>query len=183
MAKLRLCHALSLRKEQLQRIKHLEAVVKPGRNDGFLGRPTTSDRLPATGMDPAKVRSKIAATRTRCRRLNAAIQALNLGTTVCVGGERMTLAEALELRKETEEEVERLELETVEASHITRTHLEHKVVETSPRRSYPEARDTLGAARLRLRALRRLCAEATFALFVDFEDDPDTPEFAVETQP
>ena len=54
---------------------------------------------PAEGVDPTELRREIRALEHKRHKLNAAIQAANFSNTVRVGGEEVTLAEALDLRK------------------------------------------------------------------------------------
>lgn len=94
--------ALELRSEYDAQIETLRKCLPESRNSSraaFLERGDTGTYRPAPGVDPAELRREIRALEHKRHKLNAAIQAANFTNTVAVGGEDVTLAEALELRK------------------------------------------------------------------------------------
>ena len=168
MARMKLSGALGRRRDLVAEATHLEKLINEGnRRAGFM-REERSTLRRADDFDPKKVRQRRNAAVAMARRLNIAIQTLNVTTKVGVDGEEMVLAEALELRKELSGQVQQLENEAIRAAYVTERHMKDKVVEDPRGRGYAEVHDELDAARRRLAAVREACATATHELEVDF---------------
>ena len=168
MAKMKLSAALGRRRDLVAEAAHLDKVINAGgRRTGFV-RDERSTVRQADDFDPKKARERRNATVAMARRLNIAIQTLNVTTKVAVEGEEMVLAEALELRKEMSGRVQQLEHEAIQAAYVTERHIKDKVVQEPRERGYDEVHGELDAARKRLTAVREACAIATHELEVDF---------------
>jgi hypothetical protein len=91
---------------------------------------------------------------------------------VAVGGEDVTLAEALELRKAANTRIGELGSQLVRSAAVRILHKEDRDIEEEPDVSFVDARRELQAAREEFRGLNRALLEASYRVSVDFADEP-----------
>ncbi|MFP4705604.1 MAG: hypothetical protein ACLFMV_12415 [Spirochaetaceae bacterium] len=168
--------ALELRSEYDAQIETLRKCLPESRNSSrasLLERADGGAYRPADGVDPTKLRREIRALEHKRHKLNAAIQAANFTNTVHVGGEEVTLAEALELRKATNTRIGELGSQLVRSAVVRVVHKEDRDIEEAPDVSFGDARRELQEAREEFRRLNRALREASHRVPVDFTDEPD----------
>ena len=168
--------ALELRSEYDAQIETLRKCLPESRNSSrasFLERGDAGSYRPADAVDPAELRREIRALEHKRHKLNAAIQAANFTNTVRVGGEEVTLAEALELRKAANTRVGELGSQLVRSAAVRVVHKEDRDIEEAPDVSFADARRELQEAREEFRRLNRALREASYRVPVDFTDEPD----------
>lgn len=133
--------ALELRSEYDAQIETLRKCLPESRNSSraaFLERGDTGTYRPAPGVDPAELRREIRALEHKRHKLNAAIQAANFTNTVAVGGEDVTLAEALELRKAANTRIGELGSQLVRSAAVRVLHKEDRDIEEAPDVSFAD---------------------------------------------
>lgn len=112
-----LFEALLLREDYDRRLKVLERLVTPEqRGRGLLGLGNDDTAEPAPGFEPEQAEEELKGLKARRLKLNRAVQACNVQSTLSFEGEAVTLAEALELRKSLLAEASRLADRVVEAA-------------------------------------------------------------------
>lgn len=162
-----LYEAVELRSEMEARIKTMESLRPEQESRGFF-RERETEIQPAPGFDLAKIEAEIERLKAQRRRLNAAIQEANHRTTVKVDDRTLTLAEALELRKETNADIGRLASELRDAAWLRVIHKEERdVVRNSPR-SFDFISQTLEERRLLFRRLITSIHDANHQTVVNF---------------
>jgi hypothetical protein len=175
--RLRIYEALELRSEYDATIETLRKCLPESRGasrTSFLERVETGTYRPAEGFDPSEVRSEIRTIEHKRHKLNAAIQAANFNNTLSVDGEKLTLAEVLELRKASNVRVGELSNQLTRSAFVRVTHKEDRDIEEAPDVAYPDARRELDEERSKFRRLNRALREASFRVAVDFTDEPDS---------
>lgn len=166
--KLPLYEAIELRAETEARIKTLEAL-RPDRGGRSFLRDRDEETQTSPGFDLARIEEEIEELKTRRRRLNAVIQEANHKTTIKNDDHTLTLAEALELRKETNADIERLATELREAAWLRIIHKEERDVVRNPPRSFGVVMDLLESRRLIFRRLIKAIHEVNHKTIVIFQ--------------
>lgn len=177
-----LYEALELRGEFDGRIKTLKESLPENRygNDGGSALRWGGDiskAVPAPDVDAAALRAQLKALEYKRRKLNAAIQEANFRNTVLVQNETLTIAEALELRKEKRDSIAELHRRATSAAFVRVIHKEDRDIREEPPFRFTEVFGELGDARRSFRALNRALRRASFHTAIDFRDEPvDIPE-------
>lgn len=167
--KLPLYEAVELRSEMEARIKTMESLRAENEGRGLFRERDTETR-PAPGFDLARIETEIDHLKACRRRLNAVIQEANHRTLVEADGRTLTLAEALELRKETNADIGRLAMELREAAWLRVIHKEERDVVRSSPRTFGFIIELLEARRLLFRRLITAIHDANHQAVVDFHN-------------
>lgn len=165
--KLPLYEAIELRSEMDVRIKTMEGL-RPEREERGLFRERDAEVQPAADFNLAVVEAEIERLKANRRRLNAVIQQVNHQTAVKVDDSEFTLAEALELRKETNKDIGRLANELNEAAWLRVIHKEERDVVRNPQRPFKTIMDLLEERRILFRQLVTAIHEANHRTIVQF---------------
>jgi hypothetical protein len=176
--KLLIFEALELRSEYDAQIETLRKCLPESRNSqrgAIFERANEGTYRPAPGVDPAELRKEIRTLEHKRHKLNAAIQAANFTNTVQIGGEDLTLAEALELRKAANTRVGELSSQLGRSAVVRVLHKEDRDIEEAPDVTFADTRRELEQARGEFRRLNRALREASHRVSVDFTDEPDGP--------
>jgi hypothetical protein len=168
--KLPLYEAVELRAEMEARIKTLESLRPEGEGRGLF-RERDAETQPAPGFDLASIETGIEFLKARRRRLNALIQEANHRTIVDADGRALTLAEALELRKETNADIGRLATELRDAAWLRIIHKEERDVVRNPPRSFSLIMELLEGRRRLFRRLVKAIHEANHRTILNFRDE------------
>lgn len=168
--KIPLYGAIELRAEMDARIKTMESLRPEGEGRGLF-RERDTETQPAPDFDLAKIEAEIEHFKRRRRRLNAVIQEANHRTFVEADGRTLTLAEALELRKETHADIGRLATELRDAAWLRVIHKEERdVVRNSPR-SFGLIMELLEGRRLLFRNLVAAVHDANHRTLIDYHNE------------
>jgi hypothetical protein len=171
---LRLYEALELRAEYDARLKTLKDCLPEARqNRGRLAFRSEDDLRyrPSPDFNLTAVRDQVKKLEFKRRKLNTAIQEANFQHRIEVGGEAMSLSEALELRKGVNQQIGELHTQVVEAAYQRVIYKEDRDIVEEHERSYGECAAALEAARLAFRRLNRTIRAAAFAVEVAFQDE------------
>lgn len=169
-----LYEAIELRAEYDARIKTLRGLLPESREnrDRTLFRGDDGvKRRPVRAFDTTECREELGTLSMKRRKLNNAIQRANFDTRVNAGGQEMSLAEALELRKSVNERIGELTAQLVEAAYERIVHKESRDIVESPDRDYLEVRQALEDKRRLFRELNRGLRAAAYETRVDFKDE------------
>ena len=167
--------ALELRSEYDAQIQTLRNCLPESRNSSrtsLLERGDAATHRPADGVDPSELRREIRSLEHKRHKLNAAIQAANFANTLEVGGDEVTIAEALELRKAANTRVGELGSQLVRSAFVRVLHKEDRDIEEAPDVAFADARRDLQEAREEFRRLNRALRAAGYRISVDFADEP-----------
>ena len=165
MKTVRLGDALHMQQELAGEARELGAILDEAGKVTTTGGPRSELWVgPEVSLDEMRTRREDC---LRCaRRLGAAIDRVKLGTEMEIAGESMSLAEAMELGRSTEEDVARLTRERDASARIVRTHVGTQIVERRGARTWTEIEPELKEARRVLRTLKSITARAAVNLEV-----------------
>ena len=168
MKTMRLGEALDMQEELAAEARELGAIVDGSGRVRTTGGPRSEVEV-APDVSLEAIRARREDCRRYVRRLAAAIERVKLGTEMEIAGESMSLAEAMELGRSTEEDVARLTRERGESARIVRTHVGTQIIERRGERSWTEIDPELKEARRVLRTLKSVTARAAVNVKVKVE--------------
>ena len=169
-----LFEAVELRSEYDARIKTLGFLLPENRErEGFLSRRNSEYDVekPVEGFDIEEVRSEIKSLRTKRRKLNNEIQKTNFNRTIKVEENSLVLAEALELRKLTNEDIKELASQLKDCAYAKIVYKEERDIVKKPRRDFTEVKKELEEKRLLFRNINRALHGANHEYTVSFKDE------------
>jgi hypothetical protein len=171
--KLRLFEALELRSEYDARIKTLQECLPEAReNRGWLRSLSREEnRRPGPGFELAAAREELARLELKRRKLNVSIQQTNFQHQVEIDDERVSLGEALEIRKRLNQRIGELHAQSVASAWQRVIYKEGRDIVEPPEVPYDEATRQLDDARIAFRSLNRKLRVASFEVAVDYRDD------------
>lgn len=167
-----LYEALELRSEYRSRIETLKNILPENFKwgTGMYGN-NKSDYEPVDEFGVKKFEDKIKTLEKKQRLLNNAIQACNFNNYIKVNGEEMSIAEALNLRKATNEKIGELASKLIKSAYKRIEHKEDRDIEKKPSNSFTEVYEELSDKRKLFRELNRKIRKVGYELTVDFKDE------------
>ena len=168
-----LYEALELRAEYLARLASLKALLPEKKTDrrGLWGRDTNERVEPAAGFDIPTVREKIRKLEYKSRKLNTAIQQINFTNEIEIDGEKMSIAETLEMRKSVDQEIADMQKILEESAYKTIIYKEERNIVEEPDIDFAHASEQLEERRLLFRRLNRALRRAAYTVTVPFIDE------------
>ncbi len=169
-----LFEAVELRSECDARIKTLSSLLPENRErEGFLSRRNSEYDIekPVEGFNIEQTRSEIKVLRTKRRKLNNEIQKINFSRTIKVKENTLTLAEVLELRKQTNEDIKELANQLKESAYTKVIYKEERDIMKKPRRDFTEVERELEERRVLFRDINRALHRANHEYTVNFKDE------------
>jgi hypothetical protein len=171
---LHLFEALELRAEYDARIKTIKECLPESRqNRGkfSFSRDDEGVRRPSPSFDVGEARQQLRKLEHKRRKLNSAIQKTNFGRCIDVGGEGMTLTEALEARKSLNDRIGELHTQVANSAYQRVIYKEGRDIVEESEVPYGESVRDLEETRLAFRDLNRKLRRASFEETVDFQDE------------
>jgi len=165
---------VELRSEYDARIKTLSSLLPENRErEGFFSRKNSEYDVekPVEGFNMEEVRNKIKTLKTRRRKLNNEIQKTNFNRTTKVEGNILTLAEALEFRKQTNEDIKELANQLKECAYAKVIYKEERDIVKKPKRNFTEVDKELEEKRMLFRNINRALHRANHEYAVNFKDE------------
>lgn len=144
-----LYEAIEMRKEYDRHIKLIENVLDEdgSRRGDFLRRGDDEEKVPSNDFDKEKLQQTLKSIQTKRVKLNQAIQTANFENQVKYDGEEISLAEALEVRKNLLTDIEALSQRVQNSAYKRVIHKEERDIVREPThsfsKSYEEYRDAL----------------------------------------
>ena len=168
-----LYEALELRGEYQSKLDSLKALLPEQRKvqRGIWDRETNEYKEPASGFDPAEIREQIRSLEYKSRRLNTAIQQANFANDIWVNNEKMSIAEALEIRKAVNQELAGLQKILERSAYRTVIYKEERNITQEPEDDFQEVYNRLEEKRILFRQLNRALRKASFTVTVQFKDE------------
>lgn len=169
-----LFEAIELRSEYDARIKTLSSLLPENRESGgYFSRKNSEYDVekPVDDFDVEKTRNEIKTLRTKRRKLNNEIQKTNFNRTIKVGENTLTLAEALELRKQINEDIKELANQLKESAYAKVIYKEERDIVKKPKRNFTEVEKELEEKRILFRNINRGLHRANHEYRVNFKDE------------
>ena len=172
--KLYIYEALELRSEYDARIKTFKDTLPETRQNRarlFLAKDDDGRRRPVPDFDMAEIRRQLRKLEVKRRKLNSAIQQANFDKQVEFRGESINLIEALEARKELNEQIGQLHTQVVNSAWERVIYKEGRDIVEENELTFTECVNDLESARLAFRNLNRKLRKASFETLIRFEDE------------
>lgn len=169
-----LYEALELRAEYDARMKTLKDCLPEGQQprDRFAFAHADDSRVrPSPEVDGAAAREQLRTLEFKRRKLNNAIQQANFQHQLEIGGEVITLSEALELRKGLNTQLGELHTQVVKAAYQRVIYKEDRDIVEPTDLSYTQCVQALDDARMAFREVNRKIRAAAFEVRVAFRDE------------
>lgn len=173
--KLFLYEALELRAEYDARIKTLKDCLpetKQQRGRFVYAHDDTGMYRPSPDLSLSDAREQLGQLEIKRRKLNSAIQKANFTHTFTLRGDTISLSEALEMRKGLNGQLGELHTQAVKAAYQRVIYKEDRDIVEPSEVSYAASVAQLDDARRAFRELNRYIRAATFAVVIDFQDEP-----------
>jgi hypothetical protein len=170
-----LYEALELRAEYDTRMKTLKDCLPEGqqpRDRYAFAHPDGSRSRPSPEFDVAAAREQLRTLEVKRRKLNSAIQQVNFQHQLEIGGETVTLNEALELRKGLNTQLGELHTQVVKSAYQRVIYKEDRDIVEPTDVSYAQCVQALDATRMAFREVNRKIRAAAYAVCVAFRDEP-----------
>jgi len=169
-----LFEAVELRSEYDARVKTLSSLLPESRESGgYFSRKNGEYDVekPVDNFDIEEIRAKIKSLRTKRRKLNSEIQKTNFNRTIKVEENTLTLAEALELRKQINEDIKELANQLKESVYAKVIYKEERDIVKKPKRDFAEVEKELEKKRILFRNINRSLHRANHEYTVNFKDE------------
>lgn len=171
-----LYEALELRAEFNSRLETLKELLPEAQNQsasGYLSRSSSenSKLRPIEQLDIESLREEIKKLKNKNRKLNNAIQQSNFETYIQFKGRDINLIEALETRKNINEEIKNLSIQLKKSAYEKIIYKEDRNIVEKPEISYTRIKKELEEKRLEFRKLNRKLRKISFETTIKFKDE------------
>ncbi|MBM3713574.1 MAG: hypothetical protein FJW56_09110 [Actinobacteria bacterium] len=138
-----LFEAILLRNEYDRHIKLLEKLIGEDRkiDDRFFSSRNEDNREAAPGFNQKELEEKLEKLKTRKLKINQAIQAANFKYQIDNEGEKVSIAEALEIRKNIISEIETVSQRVIDSAYKKIIHKEERDIVHEPKHSFVKVYD------------------------------------------
>lgn len=171
---LKLFEAIELRNEYDKHIKLLDELIggtKEKHERFYLNRNEDEDKSPVPGFSLKETEERLKKYQTKKVKLNQAIQAANFTNKIDFDNDKISLAEALEIRKNLQTESEGSHKRVVDAAYNRVLHKEERDIVLKPARSFNESCEDFNMNTLKLRRLISRIHVANHNTEVEFKDE------------
>lgn len=129
-----LFEAIELRNEYDRHIKLLEKLIGEDKadRDSFFRKSENEEKEPAADFNQKELEQKLKKLHTKRIKLNQAIQTANFKFQIDYDGEKISIAEALEIRKNLMADKEALSQRVVDSAHVRIIHKEERDIVRKP---------------------------------------------------
>ncbi|MBM4305313.1 MAG: hypothetical protein FJ115_00335 [Deltaproteobacteria bacterium] len=168
-----LFEAIELRKEYDRRIKLLEQLLGSGqgKQDRLFHRGDEEKREPSADLDLDKIEETLKNIQTKRVKLNQAIQLANFENKIEHEGETISIAEALELRKNLTSDLEATSHRVLDSAYTRIIHKEERDIVHEPRHSFRQSYEEFQNRLKKLRNLVIKIHQANHGYCVYFKDE------------
>ena len=168
-----LFEAIELRSEYDRQIKLLEEVLgEEGRkSDSFLRSREEDIKAPSKDFHPKEIEEELKKIQTKRVKLNQAIQEANFYLRIKFNGEEITITEALEVRKNLNDELKTAMDKVKSSAYKTIIHKEERDIVREPKHSFTETYGEFKKKLLNLREVENMIHIANHNNTVKFRED------------
>ena len=165
--------AVELRNEYDRHIKLLEKVLEgeESQRERMFGRAEHEEKTPVAGFDPHEIEARLKKLQTKRVKLNQAIQISNFESQIEYQGEQVSLAEALELRKNLLADLTALNQRVQDSAYKRVIHKEERDIEHEPRHGFAQSYEEYLTKLRTLRLLITRIHRANHTNTVKFKDE------------
>lgn len=171
---LKLFEAVELRTEYdrfIRLYEELLGVLNNKRDRLFSVSNDDEDKKPAAGFNPKDVEETLKSYQSKKVKLNQAIQAANFTNKIEFDGETITLAEALENRKNLKAELENNQKRVILSAYEKVIHKEERDILLKPAHDYSESYEAFKKNGKKLRMLITAIHSANHSVEVEYKDE------------
>jgi hypothetical protein len=138
-----LFEAIELRNVYDRRIKLMEELTEgdDDRSDGLFRNREEDEKEPATGFDPKKIEGELKRLKVKRIKLNQEIQAANFKYRIDHNGESISIAEALEIRKNLLDDIKSISQRAVSSAYKRIIYKEKRDIVKSPKQPFEKVYD------------------------------------------
>ncbi len=133
-----LYEAIELRNEYDRHIKLLQELLEEPGRDRLFSKSDDEDKEPASGYDPKELEESLKKLQTKRVKLNQEIQMANLKAKIDYSGEKISLAEALEIRKNLLSDKDAIKQRVMNSAYKRIIHKEERDIVREPKHSFKE---------------------------------------------
>jgi len=139
-----LFEAIELRKEYDCRIKLMEELLaeENNGNEGLFSSREEDEKEPAPGFDAKKIEMGLKNQKIKRMKLNQAVQEANFKYQIELDGESITIAEALDLRKNLLEDLKSISRKVIGSAYKRIIHKEKRDIVKNPRQPFQKTYDS-----------------------------------------
>lgn len=169
-----LFEAIELRNEYDRHIKLLEQLVEgeeSKRGGGLFRRSDEEEREPTSEFAPHAIEEDLKKLQTKRVKLNQAIQVANFQYQIEYQGEQISLAEALELRKNLLADLKAKSQRVQDSAYKRIIHKEERDIVHEPRHSFQQSYEDFQTTLRRLRHLVTQIHRVNHSSLVNFKDE------------
>lgn len=169
-----LFEALELRKEYDRHIRLLESLlsIEQSKGDRFFSA-REEEKEPAAGFNPVRMEEALKNLQSKRVKLNQGIQKANFEHQIEFIGEEISLAEALEVRKNLLADNEALAQRTFAAAYRRIIHKEERDIVREPRQRFTETYVSFQSNQITLRYLMAHIHRANHTVTVAYKNEAD----------
>jgi len=138
-----LFEAIELRNEYDRQIKLLEKLVEgdQDKSDRFFHNKDEEEREPASDFNQKELEEELKKLQIKRVKLNQAIQAANFKYQIDYDGEKISIAEALEIRKNLLTDIEAISQRVINSAYKRIIHKEERDIVHEPKHSFKQIYD------------------------------------------
>ncbi len=168
-----LFEAVELRNEFDRHIKLLEHIldIDVDRTDRFLRSSEDETKEPSNDFHPKEIEEQLKKIQTKRVKLNQAIQAANFTNQLKYNGEEITIAEALEIRKNLLAELDSMTGKIKSSAYKQVIHKEERDIIKKSKHSFEEVYNEFKVKIIKLRELINLVHYANHTNIVKFKEE------------
>lgn len=165
--------AVELRNEYDRHIKLLESLLYEDRDraDSFLRSKEDEVKEPANDFHPKELEEQLKKIQTKRVKLNQAIQEANFTYRIKFEGDEITIAEALEVRKNLLVELNSMTDKVKNSAYKKIIHKEERDIIREPKHSFVEAYDEFRKKLIKLREMVNVIHLANHEKVVKFKEE------------
>ncbi|MCH8316969.1 MAG: hypothetical protein IIA88_00500 [Bacteroidetes bacterium] len=165
--------AVELRNEYDRHIKLLERLIDYSgtKNDRYFSRDEDENREPVKEFNQKELEKQLKKSQTKRLKLNQEIQITNFNVQIDFNGEKVSLAEALEIRKNLLSDIEAISGRVHDSAYKNIIHKEKRDIVREPRHSF---RETYKKYQDTIKSLRNIVTQihiANHKSTVNFKDE------------
>jgi len=168
-----LFEAMELRNTYDRHTKLLEQLVEgeQTKRERLFASHEEEEREPSAGFDPPHVTELLKKLQTKRVKLNQAIQVANFTAQIEFQGEQISLAEALEIRKNLLADVTAIAQRVANSAYTRIIHKEERDIVHEPKQPFSQTYDEFQSALRKLRQLVTQIHRANHTSIVNFKDE------------
>jgi hypothetical protein len=168
-----LFEAILLRNEYDRHIKLLEELLEDNKKigDKFFSSRDEDEREPALDFNHKELNEELKKLKVKRVKLNQAIQAANFKFQIIYEGEKISIAEALEIRKNLLADIEAISQRVINSAYKRVIHKEERDIIHEPKHSFKQVYDSFQNSLKKIRNIVTQIHIVNFKSIVNFKEE------------